>query len=585
MPRSFQDWVHWLELGPGAQWIRRLALMLGVLILSTLIGYKQFRGPQTEVTLAQAVVGRQLADGNGYTTLVNYPQSAAWLQAHGQRWSTKPFPELHSAPLYPLAIAAALKLIPTSFRSYFFDTALAPPDGFMPDYLLLGLNVALFWIAAMQTFRLGVALFDRTVAWTAVGGLMLSAPVWAQTVAVNGTPLTMVLLLAAVQLCVRVDRGVSEQAVPIFSLLALGVVCGLLFLADYAAGLAAIPVVVFVWLSFAGERWKAMSAVIAGFLLIASPWCTFMIARTGSPVGLAWQDVALKPDGTAADPAVVKATLSASAPAIDLAKLSNKGLTRLQSAVQQHLWTGGGMLFTAFFVAGFLYRFRDPRVGRLRMVFLGLLVTLLLANAFLDSGTGERQPLAVAAPLIVLFGAGFCAVLIASNDQLAPYARWVLAAVLALQAVPLAKDALEPRRIHFQYPPYYPALFIGMRDEMLRRGGDNPGWMADVPAGAAWYSGLRVWAQPASLREFYTIGVDQPMIALVLSPKTLDRPYFSELGRKPDVATARFGDWYDVYSSLVTGKPAPGFPLSLPQKIADNFYVLIDPLAQPYRRK
>lgn len=585
MPRSFQDWVHWLELGTGARWTRRLAVVLGVLILSVWIAYKQFHGPQTETTLAQAVVGRQLADGRGYTTLVNYPQSAAWVQNHRGRWTDAPFPELHSAPLYPIAIAATLKLLPDSYRSYFFDTTLSPPDGFLPDYLLLALNIVLLWIAAAQTFRLGRQLFDPAVGWVSCGALLLSSAVWTETLALNGTPLLMVLLLAVMQLCLRADRGASERAVPLGSLAVAGLACGLVFLTDYAAGLAAVPVLVFVWLRFAGERWKAMSAVIAGFLLLASPWCTFMISQTGSPVGLAWQNVALKPDRTGADPAVARATLSVSVPPLDLSKLSNKGLTALQTGFQQRLWSGGGLVFTAFFVSGFLYRFRDRRVGRMRALFVALLCTLVLANGFLDSGAGERHPLSCAAPLIILFGAGFCAVLISSSEHLALQAGWVFAGLLALQAVPLAKSALDPRRIHFQYPPYYPALFIGMRDEMLRRGGDNPGWMCDVPAGAAWYSGLRVWAQPVSLREFYSIGVEQPMLALVLTPQTLDRPYFAELGRRPDVPSARFGDWYEVYSSLVTGKPAPGFPLSLPQKIADNFYVLIDPLAQPYRRK
>ena len=63
LPRSIQEWVHWLEIGPGARWIRRCALLLGIVLLSLRIGYTQFHGPMTETTLAQAVVGRQLAAG------------------------------------------------------------------------------------------------------------------------------------------------------------------------------------------------------------------------------------------------------------------------------------------------------------------------------------------------------------------------------------------------------------------------------------------------------------------------------------------------------------------------------------------
>lgn len=584
IPRSFQEWVHWLELGAGARWIRRLAVYLGIVLLSLGIGYKQFHGPKTEITLGQAVVGRQLADGKGYTTLVNYPQTAAVLQQHFSRWPKTDFPELHSAPLYPATIAAMLKLLPSSFRAYFFDVTPTPPDGFIPDYLLLALNVVLFWIAAAQTFLLGRALFDETVGLIAMWALLLSASVWDHAVSVDGTTLMMVGLLAVVQAGVRVERASKSGEVPLLWLLLSGGLCGLMFLTDYAAGIVVLAVGAYVWVRFAGERMRATAPLIAGFLIVISPWCIFMILRTGSPVGLAWQEIALKVDRSSADPAIVRTTLSASIPPLDLAKLVHKGLSNLQATISERLWSGGALLFTGFFVSGFLYRFRESRVNAIRALTIAVMAVLILANAFLDSGEGERWPTVYASPLIIIFGVGFCSVLIASSRGLSEHSRWVIAALLVFQAVPLVKDLVEPRRIHFQYPPYYPPLFLGMRDEMIRRGGPHPAWMADVPTGAAWYTGQRVWAQPALLRDFYAIGAEQPMLALVLTPQTLDRPFFSEIGRKTEDSDRRLGDWSQVYSGLVTGRPAPGFPLSLPQKIADNLYVLIDPLAQPMRR-
>jgi len=584
IPRSFQEWVHWLELGAGARWIRRLALYVGVVLLSLVIGYKQFHGPKTEVTLSQAVVGRQLANGKGYTTLINYPQTAALLQEHYSRWPQNEFPELHSAPLYPAAIAGLLKLLPASFRPYFFDLMPTPPDGFLPDYLLLGLNVVLFWIVAAQTFFLGRALFDETVGLIAMWALLLSANLWDHVVAVDGTALIMVVFLAVIQACVRVEQASKSGEVPLLGLLLAGALCGAMFLTDYAAGFIVLAVAAYVWVRFAGERMRATAPLIAGFLLVISPWCIFMISRTGSPVGLAWQEIALKVDRSSADPAIVRATLSSSAPVLDLAKWVHKGLSSLQVTVAERLWSGGAMIFTAFFVAGFLYRFRESRVNAIRALSVAVVAILILANAFLDSGEGERLPAVYASPLLIVFGLGFCSVLIASSRGLAEHSRWVVAALLFFQAIPLVNEVVEPRRNHFQYPPYYPPLFLGMRDEMVRRGGPNPGWMADVPAGAAWYSGQRVWAQPTSLHDFYAIGTEQPMLALVLTPQTLDRPYFSEIGRHAESSDRRRADWSEVYSSLITGRPAPGFPLSLPQKIVDNLYVLIDPLAQPIRK-
>ena len=40
------------------------------------------------------------------------------------------------------------------------------------------------------------------------------------------------------------------------------------------------------------------------------------------------------------------------------------------------------------------------------------------------------------------------------------------AALLSLQALPLAHDALDPHWLHFQYPPYFPQLLQGMRRQL-----------------------------------------------------------------------------------------------------------------------
>jgi hypothetical protein len=163
---------------------------------------------------------------------------------------------------------------------------------------------------------------------------------------------------------------------------------------------------------------------------------------------------------------------------------------------------------------------------------------------------------------------------VASNDRFSPHAGWLALVLLGVQALPLLHDALEPRRLHFNFPPYYPTLFTGMREDSARRG--DAAWMADVPAGAAWYSGQQVWAQPAQLRDFYAIGVDQPIYALVLTPHTLDKPFFAELAR-PGNGSGRLGEWSQVYSGLVTNRFPAGFPLIFPQKISGNLYVLFNP--------
>jgi hypothetical protein len=591
-PRTAQELIHWLEAGDGARWIRLAAVFALTLALSLLVAWKQFHGPVTEATLLQADLGRQIARGEGFTTLVNFPQTAAFLRVRGGQFDpAQPFPELYQAPLYPLVIAGALRALPAGPREKLFASPPAPPDGFAADYFLLGLNVVLLWLAAWLTFDLGSRLFEPRAGGLAAFALLLSVPVWQQTVAVNGGPLLMVLAVAAFSIWQRVETGTGRASVAWVG--ALGVACGLLFLAEYSAGALGLVALADVGGRFTGRaRWRACAAVAAGFFVVAGPWMARNVALTGSPVALALQNVALKAGDPTAEPATVRATLSAALPHLDLNKLGNKTLTSLQENLKSRLWSGGAMWLTAFFVAGTLYAFRVPAVNRLRWVFVASCGVLLVAQAALNSGESDRLVATWLAPLVMIFGAGFFFVLLGSNAALARWPRAVAAALLVAQALPLLHDALEPRRLHCQYPPYLPGLFQGMKRELVERGvADRYGLMADVPAGVAWYGRARVWAQPPRLRDFYAITLEQPIGELLLTPRTLDRPFFSELNAKPlrpeslSAVSNRFGEWGEIYAGLLTGRLPAEFPLQQPTKLMENLYVLINPAMPPPRGK
>src|SRR5262245_19429763 len=112
---SSQTFIHWLEQDRGAKWL--LGAAVGVLALALTLRYswRQFHGLPTEFVLQQAVIGRQVARGEGFTTLVNYPQTYAVLRAQGRPFDEhKAYPDLHHAPLYPLVLAAGFALLPQS---------------------------------------------------------------------------------------------------------------------------------------------------------------------------------------------------------------------------------------------------------------------------------------------------------------------------------------------------------------------------------------------------------------------------------------------------------------------------------------
>jgi hypothetical protein len=580
--KSAQELIHWMEQGRGARWMLRAVVVFGALLLTTIYSWKQFHGIPTEFVMQQAVLGRQLAQGRGFTTPVNYPQTYAVLDARGVRFDEKRFyPELHHAPLYAIVLAGALAVLPEKAWGHHP----VPPDGWIPDYVVLAVNLVLFWIAMLLVWRLGNRLFDARVAWIAVLASAVSVTLWEQTVALTGLPLFLVLMLGLFHGLAGVEEkleaeGGSSRGVAL-RVAGLGVVGALLFLTEYSAGLVTLVIASYLGWRVPGRSRGKLLAVLAGsFLLLVSPWLTRNVLVSGHPLGLAWQNLALKAGDPTAEPSAQRNLASVDAPGLDLNKLGNKGLTGLELNLKERLWSGGGLLLTAFFISGLAYRFRHGPANRVRWCFAVVLLVLLAGQAFFNSGESPRLPAYYLAPLIIVFGAGFFMVLVDSQPGLSQHWCWSVAALLLLQGLPLTRDCLEPRKIHFHYPPYFPVLFMELHADLQRRFLPGTGVSTDVPAGTAWYGQVRVWAKPERLRDFSRIMVEQNIGALLLTPVTLDRPFFTELAARKDdaISLTDTGGWGGVYAGLVTRRMPPGFPLSLPpQKLTENMVLLVNP--------
>ncbi len=124
-----------MEQGAGARWVRTALLIVAAVALTARYSWSQFHGVPTEWTLQQAELGRQVARGQGFTTLVNYPQTYAVMKDRGVLLSEKTlYPELHHAPLYALLLAAVFKIAPEAMWKHIPES----PNGWAPDYVVLG---------------------------------------------------------------------------------------------------------------------------------------------------------------------------------------------------------------------------------------------------------------------------------------------------------------------------------------------------------------------------------------------------------------------------------------------------------------
>ena len=131
---SLQQAIHWLEQGGGARVFKVGALLLTLLALSATVAYEQIHGPRTEETLRQADLRRFLANGQGFTTSVNYPQVHAVRERRGYLFdATERMSEVYHAPAHPLVIAVTLAILPEGLRDRLFTEIPDLPAGFGAD--------------------------------------------------------------------------------------------------------------------------------------------------------------------------------------------------------------------------------------------------------------------------------------------------------------------------------------------------------------------------------------------------------------------------------------------------------------------
>ncbi len=595
---KLQRLVHWLEIGSGKKGI----LLIGLLVFIGLFTWyhcdKRFSGPSSEEVIEYALIGKNLSEGKGFTTPVIYPQTLAFLEdrPEGYQFSEdKPLPDLYHAPLYPLVLAGVLKILPASMIETVWADPVSEPGlpypAFNGDYFLMMVNVFLLWLACLMTYSVGRFLFSPGVGLISMLGVLFSVGLWDSVLSLSGLSLLLLLALALFQLWCVLERWrlqdprlqmVGSRALLLS--LAIGLFAGLLFLTEYTAGLIFIVFCGYLIMRFRGSLLvKLLVPALFGFLFLASPWCWRNITWTGNPFALATQNLALKVGDPTAEPEVFKKSFQSDGPEISLRKIGNKGLKGLEINLKERLWSGGAYIFTAFLLVGCLYRFRNRLADNMRWGAVLTLLVVVVLQPFFSSGQTARLPALYLAPFIIIFGAGFFFIMLESTGRRTRVERLLWITLLLLfQGMPMIHNLMEPKRAPFSYPPYVPTLLARTRTHLTDKFFPGYGIMSDVPAGLAWYSQQPVWAQPGEYSDFVAVLLRQDIGALFLSPKVLDKPYFSQLLRADLDSGGKYINnryWGAIYGSLQQQRVPGYFPLSRVQQISTNMYVLLNPLA------
>src|SRR5258708_10977928 len=125
-----QDIIHKTEVGGGARYLKISLAVLAFLMLWVGYNWRAFKNMSTQEAMDAAQLGRNIAQGKGYTTLFVRPFSMYLLTKHNQ---AKPgalalsghstdmaqikdmHPDLANAPVYPVLLAGLMKALPFQY--------------------------------------------------------------------------------------------------------------------------------------------------------------------------------------------------------------------------------------------------------------------------------------------------------------------------------------------------------------------------------------------------------------------------------------------------------------------------------------
>ncbi len=582
-----QDTIHKLDTGPG---IRYLKIGLSILAVVTLVvGYnwRSYRNFATPEAMDAAQVGRNLAEGRGYTTRFIRPFSVYLVKTRSEaRFGQVPqgansdyaqikgeHPDLANPPVYPCVLAALMKVLPFKWN---VSTGFFWGNGgrfwrYEPDFLVSMFNELLFFVIIGLTFLLARRLFDPGVAWLSAILMLGCEVLWRFSVSGLSTMLLMLIFLGLVWCLVLIEQEAREPRWGPSALLMLagaaGLAIGLGTLTRYAFGWLIVPVTVFSIL-FAGQRKAAVCLMtVAVFIVVVSPWMYRNYRVCGVPFGTATFAVL---EGTGAFPEHKLARSLAPNlrnPDMQLGVFTHKLINNSRRILQESLPCLGGTWLTPLFLAGLLLGFRSPAIRRLRYLLMMSLAMLVMVQAMGRTQIAEDSPeinnenlLVLLVPLVIVYGVSFFFLLLDQMKLLYRGMRYLVVGVFAvIICLPMIFMFLVAKTVPVVYPPYYPPAIQQVSNWMK----ENELMMSDIPWAVAWYGNRQcVWTTLDAQTQFFAVNdLMKPVRALYLTPQTMDSRFLTQWVRAGEHSWGSF-----ILESMVQRAIPASFPLRVSPK-------------------
>lgn len=584
-PVGLQEWIHKLEEGEGAKYIRFVLVFLALLGLAAIWHIREAKNFNNVEAMDSAQLARNIATGKGYTTHFVRPLSLALIEEHRGKVSpellTKSHPDIANPPLYPVLLAGLMKVLPFrwAITEQFFWR-------YQPEWWIGAFNQLFFFLALFFVYRIGARLFERSVAILAVFLMALTELFWQFATSGLSTMLLIALCLWLVDILVSIELGSREGPRSKTWLLTMaayaGAIVGLMALTRYSMGWLIVPVALYLLFIATPARGVVTSAAVIVFLLFLAPWLARNYSVSGTLFGTAGYALHQETStftGNFLDRSMPK-NVSLLLNKVELNQYARKLFVNARDIVADDLPRAAGNWISALFIGGLLIPFRNVALRRLRLFVAGTVLFFVgvqaLGKTALSTDVAQinsENLLVVFAPLFFIFGAALFFILL---DQIVLPSPWLrtaaITAFVLVMSLPLVLRLLPPRAVAFDYPPYYPP-YIQMVSDWL-----EPGelMMSDMPWAVAWYGDRQcIWATldvGANLKDdFYKINDERKAIrGLYLTPVTTNRRFLTEMRQ------GREGAWANFYLDVVLMKNLPtGFPMKMapPGLLPDQLFL------------
>lgn len=548
-----QNLVYHLEVGVGPAILKSFLFLLFIGLVAMLFLATQYQGFKNPRAMDQAQLARTFSETGRLNTRMVRPGDLRMLEEKG-RWQPggeqglTARPDLVNAPLYPLVLGSAFKLLGTEFPES--RAAKYPPE----QWVIIPLNLLFCFLSGLFMYLAGRRLFSPRVAFTGLTVYFLSSALWAG--AVDGTEVSLASLFASVAFWaltrILTDEGEdSVSGLPLWIPVVVGgAALSLLFLTRYA-GIILVPGYLLVLGIRLQKRSIVPILVTLGILLAgAAPWMLRNLSLSGSPFGFAPMYAV---HGQEIGQIFMRSYLEVDQTNLNLFRGVIARLlasARLGLTFEDVSLANGVVL--SLFVATFFYGFQRPSVRILRWGLLASYGCLIIAGGLFGENQFEATPILV--PMVILYGCAFFYLLLDRMQLGLPVLSLaVVVGFITVQSLPLLVTLMPPKPS--SYPPYRaPDITLIStpfeQTELL---------CTDMPWATAWYGGQTSLYLPVTVEQFFVIhDTVQPIRGLYLTMLTRDLKYQSQLIR------GNYQSWKPIMdlNPLPNGWPLlAGFPI------------------------